>query len=157
MSACVLCDRSVPHVCDFSDVGHEPEDIIAALRAEVERLRGEVEEVTERLKEALEDGVNAEEIHTRLVREKAELVWTHNDSARRANERAARAEAIARELAEAVVEAEWQGEGGFWEEAACPFCGTNQESYKNPAEHDEKCPVRKARAALARAREAGLL
>ena len=41
MSRCVLCDRSVPHVCDYSDVGHEPEDIIASLRDEVERLRAE--------------------------------------------------------------------------------------------------------------------
>ena len=38
MSDCVLCRNSVPHVCDYSDVGHEPEDIIRALRARVAEL-----------------------------------------------------------------------------------------------------------------------
>ena len=35
VSDCVLCRDSTPHVCDYSDVGHEPEDIIRALRARV--------------------------------------------------------------------------------------------------------------------------
>jgi len=125
---CVTCKRPM--------LTTATRDIMDELRAEVERLRADLY--------GLEHTIEGERGLSRMVKEML-------------TERAERASAIARELAEAVVEAEWQGEGGFWEEAACPFCGTNQESYKNPAEHDEKCPVRKARAALARAREAGLL